>query len=389
MMLHYLTPLNFANYGSILEEIPKNISDSRKFHSLSEKDFASDQYYVCTGPICIAVGSSMMVLRVKHAHCVDQVKAYYLDRPIRIDNDILFRVSPINGEGSYVVFMEADRTLNSVRYEEPQEEYTIESRMLLKEIFTLFYQEKGRSFNFKGEMHRQSELVYVDVGELHNTVNSEDYTLSQGDMMLIGPYQWHSQYTDSDHQACFVTITFDWDCEYVHLLLNRVFHLQADQMRLLKAMIQESRSSDLFNQEFIICYLKQLLMTLIRQSQTGLEIPKEQKPVTVNSESSVVDQAIAYVDQHIYERLTVSGVAARVNVSASYLSALFQKKLQISPSDYFRQCKLEKSKAMIREGRLNFTEIAEKLSYASVHHFSNQFKRSYGISPTEYSKSLK
>ncbi len=389
MMLHYLTPLNFANYGSIVEETDADLLSGRNLLHLTEANLQKDLFYRCDDAVYISVGSSMMVLRVKHAYHGDTVKAYYLDRTVRIDPGILFQVSPLNAVGSYSIYLNQDVPLCAVRHEAPKEDCTIESRMALKEIFTLFYQEKGKSFNFKGEIHRQSELVYVDVGELHNSVNANDYTLSQGDMMLIGPYQWHSQYTDADHQACFVTITFDWDCEYMQLLLNRVIHLQNEQMRLLKAMIEESHSTDIFNQEFIICYLKQLLLSLVRQARSGVEPPREQKLVTVNCESAVVDQAMAYVEAHIYNRLTVSEVASHVNVSASHLSALFQKSLHISPSEYFRRRKLEKSKALIREGNLNFTEIAEKLSYASVHHFSNQFKSTYGISPTEYSRSLK
>ena len=44
---------------------------------------------------------------------------------------------------------------------------------------------------------------------------------------------------------------------------------------------------------------------------------------------------------------------------------------------------------MIREGNLNFTEIAAALQYSTVHHFSRQFKEKFGITPTEYAKSVR
>ena len=44
---------------------------------------------------------------------------------------------------------------------------------------------------------------------------------------------------------------------------------------------------------------------------------------------------------------------------------------------------------MIREGKLNFTAIAEELNYSTVHHFSRQFKEKFGITPTEYAKSIR
>ena len=50
--------------------------------------------------------------------------------------------------------------------------------------------------------------------------------------------------------------------------------------------------------------------------------------------------------------------------------------------------KLEESKTLIRKGELNFSQIAEALSYTNIHHFSRQIKEHFGISPTEYAKSL-
>ena len=70
-------------------------------------------------------------------------------------------------------------------------------------------------------------------------------------------------------------------------------------------------------------------------------------------------------------------------------TALFHKNLQISPGEYIRRAKLQESKLMIREGKMNFTEIAQVLQYSTVHHFSRQFKEKFGITPTEYARSIR
>lgn len=88
-------------------------------------------------------------------------------------------------------------------------------------------------------------------------------------------------------------------------------------------------------------------------------------------------------------KLSVPMVAREVGVSPSYLTALFHKNLQISPGEYIRRAKLQESKLMIREGKMNFTEIAQVLQYSTVHHFSRQFKEKFGITPTEYARSIR
>ena len=49
----------------------------------------------------------------------------------------------------------------------------------------------------------------------------------------------------------------------------------------------------------------------------------------------------------------------------------------------------QERKQMIRENNLNFTEIAAALQYSTVHHFSRQFKEKFGITPTEYARSVR
>lgn len=103
----------------------------------------------------------------------------------------------------------------------------------------------------------------------------------------------------------------------------------------------------------------------------------------------MVGHAQRFIGQNVRMKLSVPMVAREVGVSPSYLTALFHKNLQISPGEYIRRAKLQESKLMIREGKMNFTEIAQVLQYSTVHHFSRQFKEKFGITPTEYARSIR
>ena len=110
---------------------------------------------------------------------------------------------------------------------------------------------------------------------------------------------------------------------------------------------------------------------------------------SLNSENEIIRRAQQYISAHIREKLSVPHVARMVDVSPSYMTALFHKNLQISPAEYIRRMKIQESKQLIREGNMNFTEIAEALHYSTVHHFSRQFKDKFGITPSEYAKSVR
>ena len=51
--------------------------------------------------------------------------------------------------------------------------------------------------------------------------------------------------------------------------------------------------------------------------------------------------------------------------------------------------KIDTAKQLIRSEQMNFTQISEKLGYASIHYFSRQFKKVTGMTPSEYASSIK
>jgi AraC-like DNA-binding protein len=164
-------------------------------------------------------------------------------------------------------------------------------------------------------------------------------------------------------------------------LSNRLFRLDSEGISLLQQILAAQAGDQ---EDRIFSLLTLLLLKLQEQTEQ-----KETRTVAVSGENTTIRKTQQYVQAHVMEKLTVPGVAAGVGVSASYLTALFHKHLSISPGEYIRRVKLGKSKQLIREGQMNFTEISESLQYSTVHHFSRQFKQMFGMTPTEYAKSVR
>jgi AraC-like DNA-binding protein len=196
------------------------------------------------------------------------------------------------------------------------------------------------------------------------------------------------QYADVDMSPSFITITFDLAGEYPAELINRKFTIPQPAVSTLQRMLRELDRMDDFSADMVICMLQVLLLELLREQANPVGT-KLRATNAVNSENEIIRRAQQYISEHVREKLTVPLVARHVDVSPSYLTALFRKNLQISPGEYVRRIKLQESKQMIREDNMNFTEIAAALQYSTVHHFSRQFKDKFGITPTEYAKSVR
>lgn len=114
-----------------------------------------------------------------------------------------------------------------------------------------------------------------------------------------------------------------------------------------------------------------------------------QSPANIAAKLTQFEQVSAYMGKHICDHLTVPVICEEFSISRSALQALFHKECSCGAIEYFNKMKIEYAKEMIRLGSMNFTEIAHYLSYSSLQYFSKQFKKSTGMSPLEYSSSVK
>ena len=310
---------------------------------------------------------------------------YYLDKTVQLNSDVRFALSTFQGEASVQIFSRIPPVPLGTG---PDRDSQLTPKVRINRILTFFYQEKEQGFLFPGESHPMPELTYVDQGELHSVVDGQDLLLRQGDLVIYGPNQWHMQYADIGIAPRFVTISFDVAGVELTPLLDRKFTAPQQVANLLQSMLREQEHFDSFSSDIIVSQLSLLILYLLRESvqPTGSKVKNAN---VVQNENEIIRQAQQYVASHIREKLSVPMVAAQVGVSPSYLTVLFHKNLQLSPGEYIRRIKLQESKQMIRENNLNFTQIAAALQYSTVHHFSRQFKEKFGITPTEYAKSVR
>ena len=82
------------------------------------------------------------------------------------------------------------------------------------------------------------------------------------------------------------------------------------------------------------------------------------------------------MEEHLGEQLTIDNICRETLISRSRLQKLFQELHGCGVMEFFNQMKIDTAKELIRSNHLNFTQIADRLGYASVHYFSGQFRSS-------------
>lgn len=98
---------------------------------------------------------------------------------------------------------------------------------------------------------------------------------------------------------------------------------------------------------------------------------------------------IAYLEAHLDSHVTIEQICRDNIIGRSQLQKLFKDRCGLGIIEYFSHMKINAAKEMIRTNRMNFTQISEHLGYTSIHYFSRQFKKTTGMTPTEYASSIK
>ena len=384
-MIRHLNQLTFKDLGTVSPERAGGSAaaaqGARKELFLNRED---TPIYQAVSDVWLYSSAGMTVLSVSNDN--EAFTHFYLDKPVRLRPGVYFCLSPFRQDTSKAE-LSAPVAPEAIGQELCIKDFQLPHRLRVTDLYTFFYHEKERGFFFPGESHSMLELTYVDQGSLHSVADGQDIVLEQGDLMIYGPNQWHMQYADIDAAPRYVTISFDMEGSDIPLLLGRKFTVNQTGTTILQHLLRELERVDDYSADMIISYLTQLMLTLVRNADSRNARVKPSN--AIHSENEIIRRAQQYISAHIREKLSVPLVARNVDVSPSYLTALFHKNLQISPGEYIRRIKLQESKQMIRENSMNFTEIAAALQYSTVHHFSRQFKDKFGITPTEYARSVR
>ncbi len=113
-------------------------------------------------------------------------------------------------------------------------------------------------------------------------------------------------------------------------------------------------------------------------------ISKRKNEVGKQSRSQL-SAAMKYVDDHYSDsNLSLNQVAKEVDISPSYLSAMFSRENKTTFVEYMTAKRMEAAKALLRNTNDKTQDIADKVGYKDSHYFSYIFKKTYGLSPKEF-----
>ncbi|MGN0516117.1 helix-turn-helix domain-containing protein [Eubacterium sp.] len=100
----------------------------------------------------------------------------------------------------------------------------------------------------------------------------------------------------------------------------------------------------------------------------------------------IIDEMCSFITQKIYDRVSIGEISSFFQISPRRLHQIFAKELGISPKRYILNKKLEEGYKLLVQTSIPVSQIATMLCFSSPYHFSNEFKKTFNMSPSEVRK---
>ena len=286
----------------------------------------------------------------------------------------------------------------------------LEDSVTINRIISVHYFQYMSDFSFPGESHDFWELVCVDRGEIDALAGDRRLTLKKGNILFHKPNEFHNVLTNGKVSPSLVVIGFECHSPAIKSFEDQLMSVQDTEKELLAQIIVEARNTFsgrlddpyqeelIFNSEpltfgsaqLISHYLEQLMIHLYRRYFSySLPVRSSRFLAEASSGNDTYNRIVRYMEEHPGERMTIDRICRDNLVGRSQLQKLFRDTKGCGVIEFFSMMKIDTAKQMIRDNQLNFTQIADRLGYNSIHYFSRQFKQITTMTPSEYATSIR
>ena len=104
--------------------------------------------------------------------------------------------------------------------------------------------------------------------------------------------------------------------------------------------------------------------------------------------SNELEKILYYIDKNMSENVKIEKLAEELGISKFNFIKRFKSSTNVTPHQFIIKKKLERSKNLLKEGSLSLTDITYILNFSDQSHFSNSFKKMYGMTPREFRKTI-
>lgn len=280
----------------------------------------------------------------------------------------------------------------------PYQSIPLKNLIHVSAIPTLLYFSFTPEFVSKWDVHDFWELIYVDHGTTIIEADDRTFPLDKGQVILHRPNVRHRIRCDGTHNANVFIVTFFCRSPIMRNLGMNPLSLPTSMRPLIVSLLEcglqtfdcrktlvPLENEPLGGQQLVRLYLEMLLIRLLQAAEHQSELPVKQD--SLPHEPQLSDRIMAYLNEHIYDQISIETLCDVFHYRKSRLCALFKEQTGKTIITYFTERRIETAKELMRQG-MTVGQVAAMLQFDTPQYFSRVFKSYTGLSPRAYRSSL-
>ena len=158
----------------------------------------------------------------------------------------------------------------------------------------------------------------------------------------------------------------------------------------------EQGADGYMNKPFDMTELRATVDSLIRTRQrlkgkySGAQQQRErvEAPAPKGNDEQLMERLMKVVNAHLDDsNFSVDVLTQEVGISRTQLHRKMKELTGLSTSEFVRNIRLEQAARLLREQKINVTQVAYAVGFSNLSHFSTLFHRHFGMSPKEFAES--
>ncbi|MDP4096261.1 AraC family transcriptional regulator [Paenibacillus sp. P96] len=267
-------------------------------------------------------------------------------------------------------------------------------------LFAIHTRRVGSGWDYPAHEHPQYEINVVLDGEQHMNVEGRHYVQRAGDLMLLRPGIVHSS-TSGGAPFTYFCMHFDIDDKLFLSLLARLKQelfpadgSVAGQIRPALAKLLDllepgggSTVAQRMRIQSAVFELFAVLWEAVSSEAAALSAGAYDRTELAYQIASrlqgIANQTFRQGAEEV-SHYGIDDIAAEFGISVSHCSRVFRQVFGESPRTYLSGLVLHEAKLLLADPGMPVQQIAAMLGYRDIAHFSRQFKRWSGMSPSEF-----
>ncbi len=229
--------------------------------------------------------------------------------------------------------------------------------------------------------HENIEILYFFDGNGKVSINTQEYYVNAGDIIIINTKLIHQISTDAFVQYYYLIPDKDF-LEENQIFINELYFTEKindpKATEYYKAIIDSSSVEG----DFRVASVRAAVLTLVAFLGQNYTEKYSEKNDTKNND--YIKKTIEFIESDLSQNFSVEDLASRVGISKYHFMREFKRVTKYSVIEYinFRRC--NRAQIMLKDKNKTIFEICGLCGFETSAYFSRVFKKNIGVSPKQF-----